>query len=106
MQDEKNNLEFVQCVNFDIKDSVKNNRARYLLIFDNPNEKVFKPKAFVDFAAAGKHRVLNIFLLKHNNLFHQNKLGRDVELQSTHIVLFKSFCDVMQESTLKAQLGL
>ena len=41
-----------------------------------------------------------------NNLFHQSKLGRDVELQNTHIVLFKSPRDVMQVTTLSTQLSL
>ena len=41
-----------------------------------------------------------------HNLFHQNKLGRGVELQNTHIVQFKSPRDVMQETTLSTQLGL
>ena len=41
-----------------------------------------------------------------DNLFHQSKPGRDVELQNTHIVLFKSPRDVMQVSTFSAQLGL
>ena len=39
-------------------------------------------------------------------MFHQSKLGRDVELQKTHIVLFKSTRDVTQVSTLSAELGL
>ena len=43
--------------------------------------------------------------IKHN-LFHQSKLGRDVELQNTHIVLFKSPRDVIQVTTLSTQLGL
>ena len=43
--------------------------------------------------------------IKHN-LCHQIKLGRDVELQNTHIVLFKSLRDVKQVSTLSAQSGL
>ena len=36
----------------------------------------------------------------------QSKLGRDVELQNTHIVLFKSPRDVLQINTLGTQLGL
>ena len=40
------------------------------------------------------------------NLFHQSKLGQDVELQNRHIVLFKTPRDVMPISTLRAQLGL
>ena len=43
--------------------------------------------------------------LKHY-FFHQSKLGRDVELQNTHIVLFKSPLDVIQVTTLSTQLGL
>ena len=62
-------------------------------------------KSFVDIATAGRHRGLSTIYIKHN-LFHQSKLGRDVELQNTHIVLFKSPRDVMQVTTLGTQLGL
>ena len=62
-------------------------------------------KAFVDIATAGRHRSLSKIYIKHN-LFHQSKLGRDVELQNTHIVLFKSPRDVMQVTTLSTQFGL
>ena len=41
-----------------------------------------------------------------HNLFHKSKLGRDVELQNTHIVLFKSPREVMQVTTPGTQLGL
>ena len=44
-------------------------------------------------------------IYKHN-LFHQSRLGRDIELQNTHIVLFKSPRDVLQINTLSQQLGL
>ena len=43
--------------------------------------------------------------IKHN-FFHQSKLGRDIELQNTRIVLFKSPRDVMQVTTLNTQLDL
>ena len=43
--------------------------------------------------------------IKHN-FFHQSRLGRDIELQNTHIVLFKSPRDVLQLNTLSQQLGL
>ena len=48
---------------------------------------------------------MSTIYIKHN-LFHQSKLGRDVELQNTHIVLFKSPRDVMQVTSLSTQLGL
>ena len=39
-------------------------------------------------------------------MFQQSKLGSDVEPQNTHIVHFKSPRDVMQISTLSAQLAI
>ena len=39
-------------------------------------------------------------------MFHQSNLGRDVELQNTHIVFFKSPRDVLQINTLSQKLGL
>ena len=62
-------------------------------------------KKFFDFATAGRHPGLSNIYVKHN-LFHQSKLGRDVELQNSHIVLIKSHRDVIQVITLSAQLGL
>ena len=62
-------------------------------------------KAFVDITTAVRHRGLSTIYIKHN-LFHQSKLGRNVELQNAHIVLFKSPRDVMQVTRLSTQLGL
>ena len=76
-----------------------------MLIFDDSCEEICFSKAFVDIATAGRHRGLSTIYTKHN-IFHQSKLGRDVELQNTHIVLFKSPRDVMQVTTLSTQLGL
>ena len=105
MQKQIENLEFVQGVNFEFIDSLKNNGTKYLLIFDDSCEEICNSKAFVDIAIAGRHRGLSTIYIKHN-LFHQSKLGRDVELRNTHIVLFKSPRDVMQVTTLSTQLGL
>ena len=105
MQKEIENLEFVQGVHFEFIDSLKNNGTKYLLILDDSCEEICNSKAFVDIATAGRHRGLSTIYIKHN-LFHQSKLGRDVELQNTHIVPFKSPRDVMQVTTLSTQLGL
>ena len=105
MQKEIKNLEFVQGVNFEFIDSLKNNGTKYLLNFDDSCEEICNWKTLVDIATGGRHRGLSTIYIKHN-LFHQSKLGRDVELQNTHIVLFKSPRDVMQVTTLGAQLGL
>ena len=105
MQKEIENLEFVRGVNFEFIDSLRNNGTKYLLIFDYSCEEICNSKAFVDIATAGRHRGLSTSYIKHN-LFHQSKLGRDVELQNTHLVLFRSPRDVMQVITLSTQLGL
>ena len=86
-------------VNFEFIDSLKNNGTKYLVIFDDSCQEICNTKAFVDFATAGKHRGLSTIYNKHN-FFHQSKLGRDVELQNTQIVPFKSPGDVMQVTTL------
>ena len=83
------NIEFVQGVNFEFIDSIKNNSTKYFLIFDDTWEEICNSRAFVDIATAGRHRGLCIIYINHH-LFHQGKQGRDVELQNTHIVLFKS----------------
>ena len=104
MQKEIGNLEFVRGVNFEFIDSIKNNGTKYLLIFDNSYEEICNSKAFVDIATAGRHWGLSTIYIKHN-LFPQSKLGRDVELHNTHIVLFKSPRDVMQVTFVSAGLG-
>ena len=76
-----------------------------MLIYDYSCEGVCNWKAFVDTAKAGRHRGWSTIYNK-QNLFHQSKLGRDVQLQNTHIVLFKSTSDLMRVCTLSAQLGL
>ena len=104
MQKEIENLEFVQGVNFEFIHSLKNNGTKYLLIFDDSCEENCNSKAFADIATAGRHRGLSTIYIKHN-LSHHSKLGRDIELQNTHIVPFKSPRDVMQVTTLSTQLG-
>ena len=105
MQREIESLEFVRGVNFDFIDSLKNNCTKYLLFFDDSCEGICKSEAFVDIATAGRHRGLSTIYIKHN-LFQQSKLGRDVESQNTHIILFKSLRELMQVTTLSTQLGL
>ena len=105
MQKEIENFEFVQGVNFEFIDSLKNNGTKYLFLFDDSCEEICNSKTFVDIATAGRPRGLSTIYIKHN-LFHQSNLGRDVELQNTHIVLLKSPRDLMQVTTLSTQLGL
>ena len=105
MQKLVDNLEFVQGVHFEIINSLENNGTKYLLIFDDSCAEICNSKEFVDIANARRRRGFSTISNKHK-LFHQNKLGRNVELQNTHIVLFKSPRDVHQVFTLSVQLGL
>ena len=105
MQKEIENAELVQGVNFELIDSLKNKGTKYLLFFDGSCVEICNSKAFVDIATAGRHWGLSTIYIKHNP-FHQSELERDVELQNTHIALFKSPRDVMKVTTLSTQLEL
>ena len=104
MQKEIENLKFVRGVNFEFIESLKNG-TKYLLYFDEFCEEICNSKACVDIGIAGRHRGLSTIYIKHNP-FHHRKLGRDVELQNTHVVLCNSPRDVMQVTTLSTQLRL
>ena len=65
MQKEIENLEFVQGVNFEFIDSLKNNGTKYLLLFDDSCEEICNSKAFVNIATAGRHRGLSTICIKH-----------------------------------------
>ena len=88
MQKEIDNLEFVQGVHLEFINALKNNGTKYVLIFDDSCAEICNSTEFVDIATAGRHHGFSTIYIKHN-LFHHSKLGRDVELQNTHIVLFK-----------------
>ena len=98
-------IEFVKEMNFEFIDLLKNNGTKYILIFDDFFEELYSSKEFFRIATAGRHRGLSTIYLKHN-LFHKSTLRRDIELQTTHIALFKSPRGVMQINTLSIQLGL
>ena len=99
MQEEMHNLEFVQGVHFEFINSLKNNGTKNLPIFGDSSAEIRNSKEFVDLAKAGRHRGFSNIYIKHN-LFHESKLGRDVEMQNTDIFLFKSPRDVHQVATL------
>ena len=102
---QRKNLNFIQGVDFELIENLPNNRKKFLLIFDDSCREFSNSKQFVKFATAGRPRGLNTIYIK-DNLFHQSKLRRDVELQNTQIVLFKSPRDVLQINTLCQQIGL
>ena len=93
MQEEIDIFEFVQGVPFEFINSLKNNNTKYLLIFDDSYAAKSNFKEFVDIATAGRHRGFSTIYIKHN-LFHPNKLGRDVDLQHTHTFSFSSHIEM------------
>ena len=99
------NIGFVQGVIINFIVSLENNRTKSLLIFDGSCQEVCNSREIEKNAVARRHRGLNTIYIKHN-LFHKSKLGRDIELQNTHILLFKSPRDVLQIGRLSSQLGL
>ena len=105
MQIAIDNIEFVQCVHSEFINSLKNNGTKCLLIFDDSYADICNSREILDLATAGRLCGFCTKLIKHF-LFHQNKLGRGVEQQNTHILLLKSPRDVHQISTLIVQLGL
>ena len=102
---QRKNLKFTQGVDFDLIEKLPKNGTKYLLIFDDSCEEISNSKHFVKIATAGRDNGLNTIYIKYN-LFHRSKLGRDVELQNTHTVLFKSLREVSQINTLSQQLIL
>ena len=75
-----------------------------MLIFDDSCEEICISKSLLTLPL-GDHRGLITIYSKHN-LFHQNNLGRDVEVEFTNFVLSQTSADVMQVSPLSAQLVL
>ena len=92
MQKESENLEFVQSVIFECKDSLQNSGTKYLLIFDDSCDEVCYSKVFVDFGTAAIQRGMSLFYIKHN-LLHQSKLG--ATLSSKTRTLFPLYFPVL-----------
>ena len=106
-QMQRKNHQFIQGDDFELIEKLPLNGTKYLYyqqIIDDSCEEISNSKQFVKFATAGRHRGLITIYIKHN-LFHQSKLGRDVELKNTHIVLFKSPRDVLQINTYKKHIS-
>ena len=73
MQKEIANIQLVQVVNLESRDTLKNNGTNYLLFFDDSFEEICNWKAFFDIGTAGRHRGLSTIYIEHN-LFHRSKL--------------------------------
>ena len=75
-----------------------------MIVFDDTCEEIFNEKDFVKLATAGRHKNVHVFYVKHN-LFQQSKQSRIIDLNTTHLVLFKSPRDIQQIDYLGRQLN-
>ena len=69
-----------------------------------PAKKFFNEKDFVKLATAGRHKNVHVIYVKHN-LFQQIKQPRTIDLNTTHLILFKSPRDIQQIDYLGRQLN-
>ena len=76
-----------------------------LLVFDDSCEEIYNDNKFVRLATAGRHRGIEVIYVKHN-LFQQSRWSRTIDLNTSHIILFKSPRDVQQLDLLGIQLNV
>ena len=65
---------------------------------------ILNEKDFVILATAGRHKNVHVFYVKHN-LFQQSKESPTIDLNTTHLILFKSSQDNQQTDYLGKQLN-
>ena len=82
-----------------------NNLENFLLIIDNSYEEIYNDKEFFKLATAGRHKNINVIHIKHNH-YQQSKWSRTIDLNISHIILFKSACDIQQVEFFSKQLIL
>ena len=77
------------------------------LIFKMLSGNTFYPKFnhIIFLATAGRHKKIIVIYLKHN-LYQQSKWSRTIDLNTSHILLFKSARDIQQVEFLGKQLNL
>ena len=97
----KLSVQFLRFQNFDFLVNLED----CLLIFDDTCEEFSSDKTFVKLATAGRDKNIGTINVKHN-MFQQNRWSRTIDLNTTHIILFKSPRDVQQVDYLGRQLNL
>ena len=96
----KLNIQFTKFSGFDLISELEN----CLLVFDNSCEEIFNDKEFSKLATAGRHINISVIYVKHN-LFQQSKWSRTIDLNTTHIILFKSPRDIQEIGLIGRQLN-
>ena len=94
------NIYFTKFSGFEFISQLEN----CLLVFDDSCEEIFIDKEFSKLATAGRHKKISVIYVKHN-LFQQSRWSRTIDLNTTHIFLFKSPRDIQQISYIRKQLN-
>ena len=79
------------------------NIENFLLVFDESCEEIYNDKEFVKLATAGRLKGSNVNYFKHS-FFQQNQWSRSFDLNSSHVILFKSPRNLQQFDHLGRQL--
>ena len=95
----KLNIKFVPCLDITMIKKLED----YLLVFDDSCEEIYQEKEFVKLAVAGRPKKVHFIFVK-RNLFLQSKWSRTIDLNTTHIIVFKSPRDLQQIDHLGRQL--
>ena len=93
-------IQFTKFPSFDLISELEN----CLLVFDGSCEEIFNDKEFSKLATAGRHKNINVIYVKHNS-FQQSKWSRTIDLNTTHIILFKSPLEIQQIGLIGRQLN-
>ena len=99
LQSRSVNIQFLATIDFDLIKTLEN----CLLVFDDSCDEIYNNKEFVDLATSGRHKKRHVIYIKHN-LYHQSKYSRTIDLNTTHLVLFKSPRDIQQIKVFGKQL--
>ena len=94
------NIFFTKFLGFDLISQLENR----LLVFDISCKEIFNDKEFSKLATAGRQRNISVIYVKHN-LFQQSKWSRTIDLNTTHIILFKSPRDKRQITYIGTKLN-
>ena len=94
------NIFVTKCSGFDFISQLEN----CLFVFDDSCEEIFNDKEFSKLATAGRHGNISVIYVKHN-LFQHSKWSRTLDLNTTHIILFKSPRDIQHNTYIGKQLN-
>ena len=75
-----------------------------MIVFDDTCEEIFNEKDFGKLTTAGRHKNVHVIYVKHN-LFQQSEQSGTIDLNTTHLILFKSPRDFQQIDYLGKQLN-